>query len=572
MKKIIKTLLVCMTLVLVLVAVTGCDLGTQIKQNICANKGHTMEAIAEKLATCTEDGYSSGVVCSNCGYAERQSFKLDAKGHDMAPATCEAPSTCKRTDCGHTEGDALGHNMVDVPALPHTCTEDGYTAHKACDRDGCDHTEGKEVDPAAHFNDEHGVCTVCGTAYVATLEELTYALANANVIVLNDNILVNGNISLPAEKKLTSAGNYALVGAQLYMGDKSTVEGVIFVGTASETGSQIYAHDVSVVINGCTFVDAGWDAIQATTKVDNVVIYIANCEFAMDTVASYRYIHIEIVEDLRATANNVKVVIGGNLFWYANLCGDDAITVAGPHAANVTFAENQMAACTKAAGTDELWFGEIVDGAWAEYDASAGVAIFEGYHFVIPATCTTPATCAACGMVGTELAPHTDANEDAKCDVCGNYFLPEVGTAFKLKMVQASQGQTLYFTGAMSGYYLATSTNAADAVDLYLEEAEGGYYIYFLDGETKNYLYVEISGSYTNIKFGETKGVWNLHAESGALVTNVNGTDCYLGTYGTYVTIGVSKISYITGSNASKVDVSQFIARAVVVAATEDAE
>ena len=159
MRKIIKALLVCMTLVLVLVAVTSCDLGTQIKQNICERKGHTMEAIGEKLATCTEDGYSSGVVCSNCGYAERQSFKLDAKGHDIQDVAAKAP-TCTEdgynahkacTRCDLTEGKevipATAHALtVDVEALEPTCAKDGYTAHKSC---VCgETTEGKETVPA----------------------------------------------------------------------------------------------------------------------------------------------------------------------------------------------------------------------------------------------------------------------------------------------------------------------------------------------------------------------------------------------------------------------------------------
>ena len=192
---------------------------------------------------------------------------------------------------------------------------------------------------------------------------------------------------------------------------------------------------------------------------------------------------------------------------------------------------------------------------------------------------TAHQACTACGATDNnyeEIAklPHTDADSNGKCDVCENYFLPEGDVSFKLKMVQANKGQTLYFTGAMNGYYFATSEDVAEAVDLYLEAAEGGCYIYFLDGETKNYLYVEVSGSHTNIKFGETQAVWTLHEESGALVTVVGEETYYIGTYGTYVTISASNISYITGDNASKVDVSQFIARAVVIpaAAEEEAE
>ena len=213
MKKIIKTLLVCMTLVLVLVAVTGCDLGTQIKQSICESKGHTMEAIAEKVATCTEDGYSSGVVCTNCGYAERISFVLEAKGHDMKDVAAKAP-TCTEdgynahkacTRCDLTEGKevipATAHALtVDVPALAPTCAEDGYTAHNVCACGAKD--ENYEVIPATkdHQFDENaffvglaptctekgmwaGYCLGCGKGfYVAYIDALGHTDADEDGI------------------------------------------------------------------------------------------------------------------------------------------------------------------------------------------------------------------------------------------------------------------------------------------------------------------------------------------------------------------------------------------------------
>ena len=139
MKKIIKTLLIVMVIAMAVMALASCE------QDPCKD-GHTLEAIGEKLATCTENGYSSGVVCSVCGYVERNSFVLEAKGHSMSDATCTDPSTC--TVCGHVEGEALGHAFtVEVEALEPTCAADGYTAHKACER-GCGETEGKETIPA----------------------------------------------------------------------------------------------------------------------------------------------------------------------------------------------------------------------------------------------------------------------------------------------------------------------------------------------------------------------------------------------------------------------------------------
>lgn len=176
MKKIIKTLLVVMIIAMVVMAFAACkkDEAPETPADPCAN-GHTLVAYGEDPATCTEDGLSSGVICSVCGYVERTRFPIPAKGHKMADATCEEPSTC--TVCGHTEGEALGHSMVEAEKLDPTCTTVGYTAHMACER--CNYTEGKaeiemlphsftvEVEALAPTCEEpgytaHKLCDVCG--------------------------------------------------------------------------------------------------------------------------------------------------------------------------------------------------------------------------------------------------------------------------------------------------------------------------------------------------------------------------------------------------------------------------
>ncbi|MBQ7364019.1 MAG: hypothetical protein IJW46_00275, partial [Clostridia bacterium] len=63
---------------------------------------------------------------------------------------------------------------------------------------------------------------------------------------------------------------------------------------------------------------------------------------------------------------------------------------------------------------------------------------------------------------------------------------PEASTAYKFAM---SIGDKIYyFTGEMSGYYMATSEDYKDAVDVYIETVEGGVRFYFMDGETKTYI------------------------------------------------------------------------------------
>ena len=81
-------------------------------------------------ATCTEPK-----TCSECGETEGE-----ALGHTWEEATCTAPKTCSR--CGETEGEALGHTWVEA----------NYQAPKTCSV--CDATEGEPM--TASF-EEHGL-------------------------------------------------------------------------------------------------------------------------------------------------------------------------------------------------------------------------------------------------------------------------------------------------------------------------------------------------------------------------------------------------------------------------------
>ena len=169
--------------------------------------------------------------------------------------------------------------------------------------------------------------------------------------------------------------------------------------------------------------------------------------------------------------------------------------------------------------------------------------------------------CTRCEEADPNYVPpceHKDTGLDAKCDICGEYFLPE--SPFKLEMYQASKKETYYFTGSMSGYYFASSTDITEAVDLYAEEVDGGYNVYFMSGSTKNYLYIELSGTHINAKFGSTKAVWYVDPTYGCLTTEVSGAKYFLGTYSDYVTFGGTAYSRLNDSTA---DVSQYIGRAV---------
>ncbi len=142
---------------------------------------------------------------------------------------------------------------------------------------------------------------------------------------------------------------------------------------------------------------------------------------------------------------------------------------------------------------------------------------------------------------------------------------PEVGVAYKFALNQNNLATpaTLYLTGEMSGNYLATSDNVLDAVDVYLEKVEGGYYVYFMAGEAKKYVnittYAKDDGSLKNTqKIEDAPSVpYTWDAERGTMVADLGELGkFYMGTYSSYTTISTSNVSYI--EDVSKIGASQF--------------
>ena len=137
---------------------------------------------------------------------------------------------------------------------------------------------------------------------------------------------------------------------------------------------------------------------------------------------------------------------------------------------------------------------------------------------------------------------------------------PAAGTTAKFYLVQAELGKTLFFAGAMNGSYLATTEDASQGTDVTIEEVDGGFRFYFMDGEDKMYIdiheYQEGKAGVRLTKEPTATFVWN--EECGVFTAEVAGAARYLGTYKTYNTISASEIKYIAGENVAKIGVSQF--------------
>ena len=96
-----------------------------------------------------------------CSETVHTMIDVEAKAATCTEPGYSAHKACK--NCGHAEGKTdypASHSLTDVEGKAATCTEDGYTAYKACQ---CGYIEGKETIPASHdFGDNEAVCKVCG--------------------------------------------------------------------------------------------------------------------------------------------------------------------------------------------------------------------------------------------------------------------------------------------------------------------------------------------------------------------------------------------------------------------------
>lgn len=133
---------------------------------------------------------------------------------------------------------------------------------------------------------------------------------------------------------------------------------------------------------------------------------------------------------------------------------------------------------------------------------------------------------------------------------------PEADVAYNMMINQVTNGYTVYLDGTVSGRYLGTTTDTTKAIDIYAEAAEGGYKFYTLVDGAKSYIEVYFNAdSKVSVQYSTNGSVFAYAAETNNWVTNLDGTDYYIGTYSTFDTVSASKTSYISAENTG---VSQF--------------
>ena len=185
----------------------------------------------------------------------------------------------------------------------------------------------------------------------------------------------------------------------------------------------------------------------------------------------------------------------------------------------------------------------------------------------VEATCTTDGhtgktVCSDCGETVSEGAVITATGhkyENGTCTGCGEaepaapsfgvIDAPVAGTAYKFGMIQENVSATdvYYLAGGMDGYYMATTTDKDAAIDVYLEETEGGYYFYTFVNGTKTYINMVVSGTHVNGAYEATAStIYRYDAESKTLIAEIDGKDYWFGTRNDkqYTTVGPCATSF----------------------------
>ena len=131
---------------------------------------------------------------------------------------------------------------------------------------------------------------------------------------------------------------------------------------------------------------------------------------------------------------------------------------------------------------------------------------------------------------------------------------PITGKAFIFGLKQESLGKNLYFAGTVNAeatpWYLKTTEDAAASTKVTVEQADGGYYLSFIDASgAKKYLDIDTSGKASLYIKDAPSCVFTWDAENKTFISvGTDGVTYYMGTYNTYNTLSASKHSYISTS------------------------
>lgn len=295
-------------------------------------------------------------------------------------------------------------------------------------------------------------------------------------------------------------------------------------------GTKMYPSSIDAAGNGCikfgTSSAVGSMSFTVPDDVTSVILY----------VAKYK-------------TNTTKISVNGTAYTISGASNNgayDAITVDTTATKTVSFT-TVSGGVRAMINTIEFYASEST-GPVCEH---ANTKVLEAK----PATCiatglTAGAQCVDCGAVTVSQQPIPYADHEfveGTCSVCNAIKTPVVGVPYKLGMFQGNTANRYYLTGSMSSFYMSTSTTATSGINVYLEETEGGYYLYSFINGTKTYINMVVSGTYVNGKYEEAAStVYAYDTAKNTLTANINNGTYAFGTRSdnTYTTVGPVNTTY----------------------------
>ena len=408
-------------------------------------------------------------------------------------------TTCNKTTVEQTTIEALGHDWNTVLAND---TTNHWTACTRC-------TETK--DKAAHNNGSDNICDTCG-----------YGCEHKNA---------------PA----------ATCGADSVCKDCGTT-------LATATGNHTFDNDMDATCNGCDF----------TREVKELVVFYCPKDSKYITGTEYFYTGKSKME-LALSASKADAVVmekvtnaDGSVSFVANgkylFCDGTHVEFVSAQSENTKFVIEDADGgvyirCFSANYNGKPQYLEVYSGYLTCYSMTATVADF---LLVIESADGANGTVKddANSKVDSASGGSTTPSEPSAGSL--NAQKPEAGKAYKFAFVHGGIGTDIYYvTGSMSTYYFATSKTKTEGADFYVEETNGGYYLYCMIGGAKKYVNTKsvvgddgknhVNGSFDDA--AET--VYTYDANLKTLVATIDGETYLIGTRTdkTYTTLGPVKAS-----------------------------
>ena len=531
----------------------------ELELNGILSGGHkyTLTGVITEIPSPWSDDYSNitvVIVVNNMTDKPIECFRLKGEGAknlmvgDTITVTGELLKYDNKTETGKVEfnagctlvsGDFCNHTNETIPGKAATCTEAGMTDGQKCTTCGKTTQEQTVIEALGHdwntvlAHDSSNHWTAC-TRCSETKDKGAHN---------NGNDSVCDTCGYGCEHKNAPA---ATCGAASVCPSCGTT-------LAAATGNHTFDNDMDATCNGCDF--------TREVKEMVVIFYPKDNKYMTGTEYYYSPKKMELIlSDSKADAIAMEKITNadgsvsfkaGNKWLYSDGTHTEFVSAEGD---NTKFAieetqDGVFIRCFTAQFSGKPQYLEVYSGYMTVYGMGSDASI---YTFRLESadgangTVKDDANSKVDGASGGNSTPSEPSAGSL------NAQKPEAGKAYKFAFVHGGIGTDIYYvTGSMSTYYFATSKTKTEGADFYVEETNGGYYLYCMNGGAKKYVNTKsvvgddgknhVNGSFDDA--AET--VYTYDANLKTLVATIDGEIYLIGTRTdkTYTTLGPVKAS-----------------------------